>query len=71
MTFSKRETITEDLKKYCHMSGENSYIELVFWENGEGFDVSINSYETKMFSLTYGEFTALTVLGNVKFEENV
>ena len=55
-----------ELKPYCHFADKDSTIELIEWQNGEGFDVEIISAGagTKNFSLTYGEFQALRVIGD-------
>lgn len=51
-----------ELKKYCNLSKDNSYMEVTEWSNGEGVDVVIDNHETQRFSLTHGEFTALQLL---------
>jgi len=40
-------------------------MEVTEWNNGEGFDVTIDD---KHFSLTYGEFELLNVLARIKHE---
>lgn len=59
----ERKARMTDLKLYDHLAKEHEYIEVTEWENGEGFDVTINE---KQFTLTWGEFTALTVLVHYK-----
>lgn len=55
-----------ELKPYCHHSGENDYMEVTVWSNGEAVDVSIDrkwsGAGTERFSLTYGEWELLQVL---------
>lgn len=57
----ERKSKSLPLKPYCHFAKEHDFMELTQWANGEGFDVSIDE---KTFSLTYGQFQALQVLGN-------
>lgn len=58
-----------ELKPYCTFSKDNDYIEVTEWTNGEGYDVTIsNGGETRYFTLTIGEFEALTVLINYRGE---
>ena len=66
---SKRRAIFSELKGYCHMSGDNDYMEVTEWSNGEGYDICINrKSDSEKFSLTYGEVELLTVLLNWKGE---
>lgn len=51
------------LKHYDHMAKEHDFIEVCEWHNGEGFDVTISN---KQFSLTWGEFEAMTALVHYK-----
>jgi len=54
------------LSPYCHFADENSEMTVLEWENGEGFDVSIErKAQTFRFDLTHGEFTAMLVLVNL------
>jgi len=52
-----------ELKKYDHMAKEHDFMEYCEWHNGEGFDFTINE---RHFSLTWGEFEALTALVHYK-----
>jgi len=54
-----RKSIFTELKKFCHFSNENDFIEATEWKNGEGFDVEISSVLHQRFHMTYGEFKAL------------
>ena len=65
------ETYTRDvkmmsIKDYCHFAQKDDYITVTEWKNGEGFDVELisNTPGTGLFSLTYGEWKALTHLVN-------
>lgn len=51
------------LKPYDFTSGENDFIEVTEWSNGEGFDVIINGkYGNERVSLTWGQWEALQAL---------
>jgi hypothetical protein len=69
MTFTKRNTITEDIKKYCHLANEIDTMEVTEWTNGEGFDIALckKSGDT-LLSLTYGELELISILTKIKFE---
>lgn len=59
----KREAAFAELKPFCHHHGDNDYIEITDWYNGEGFDVIISSKnKEERFSLTHGEYQALVHL---------
>lgn len=62
---SQRRSVFAELKDYCHHSGENDYMEVIMWSNGEGFDICIDrKSDSEKFSLTYGEWKLLQVLVN-------
>jgi hypothetical protein len=66
---SKRKALFSELKKYCHHSGDNDYMEVTEWSNGEGYDVCIDRKNGgDKFSITYGEIELLMVLLNYKGE---
>jgi len=48
-----------ELKKYDHFAKDDDFMEVCEWWNGEGFDVTLGDNH---FSLTYGQFEALTAL---------
>jgi hypothetical protein len=48
-----------ELKPYDHFAKDGDFMEVCEWYNGEGFDVTMGD---KHFSLTHGEFEALTAL---------
>lgn len=64
MEIQNRRAINDKLKKYCYCSnGDNDFIEVTQWVNGEGIDIAINSNgQDKSFSLTYGELDAINYL---------
>ncbi len=53
-----------DLNPFCHLADKGDVIQLVEWDNGEGFDVVVTRQKSDdaIFSITYGEFEALSVL---------
>lgn len=51
-----------ELKPYCHHAKDNDFIEVTEWYNGEGYDITISSKGETYFSLTHGQFEALTAL---------
>lgn len=65
MEFYSRKAVFAKLNDYCYLSKEHSFMEVTEWHNGEGFDVTIDD---RHFSLTYGEFELLSVLGRIKHE---
>jgi hypothetical protein len=70
MEFKDRKSVFENLKGYCYLSGDNDYIEVTEFSNGEGFNIEINRRNSiDKFSLTFGEFQLLQVLINVKKPE--
>ena len=51
------------LKPYDFMSGEDDFIEVTEWANGEGFDVLINVKSgSEKISLTWGQWEAVQAL---------
>lgn len=50
------------LMDYDHFAKADSFVEVSLWHNDEGFDVHLNSYETRRISMTWGEFKALKKL---------
>ena len=66
----QRRAVFAELKPYCHHSGDNDYIEVTEWSNGEGYDINIDrKLSSEKFSLTHGEFELLQVLMNYKASE--
>ena len=58
----KKKAVFSNLKKYDFNAGENDFIEVTEWKNGEGFDVDIVGKLSTRFQLTWGEYTALNKL---------
>lgn len=61
-TYNRIAKFTE-LKPYDHTAKEHNFMEVCEWQNGEGFDVTINE---RTFSLTWGQYECLQVLVNYK-----
>lgn len=59
MEFANRRSVHDNLRKYCHLAKDNSYIEVSEWINGEGYDITIDN---RVISLTMGEIEAITHL---------
>jgi threonine dehydrogenase-like Zn-dependent dehydrogenase len=59
---SERRAVFAELKPYCFHAGENDFIEVTEWTNGEGVDVTIESNGHQQFSLTWGQWEALQAL---------
>ena len=59
----KREAVSEELTKYCHLAKDSEFIEVCQWHNGEGLDISIGD---RIFMLSWGELDAINVLSKIK-----
>jgi hypothetical protein len=44
---SKRKAVFSELKGYCIHAGDNNYMEVTQWTNGEGYDISIDARMVK------------------------
>jgi hypothetical protein len=58
----KREAIFAELKQFCHLAKEHDFIEVTEWNNGEGWDITINTTSEQNISITYGQFDAIKKL---------
>jgi len=66
---SQRRAVFAHLKPYCFHAGEDDYMEVTEWSNGEGLDIVIDRKgDTERFSLAHGEVECLQVLINWKGE---
>ena len=66
---SKRKAVFSEIKGYCIHAGENDYMEVTQWSNGEGVDINISRRNCdEKFTLTWGEFELLQVLMSWKSE---
>ena len=64
---AQRRAVLSHLKPYCFHAGDNDYMEVTEWSNGEGYDIVIDrKNNTERFSLTHGEWECLQVLINWK-----
>jgi len=52
----KRKCAEANLGQFCYLQKEHAFIEVSEWENGDGFDITINE---KIMSLTRGEVKAI------------
>ena len=59
---NKRKAVFEPLKDYCSFAGNNDFVEITDWSNGEGFDVDVQSKLSARFQLTYGEWDLIVKL---------
>ena len=57
-----RSSVFAELKQFCHLSAESSFIEITEWKNGEGVDVVIGSFQDRIIPLTWGELIAIKKL---------
>lgn len=62
LEINKRNSIFDYLNKYDYLLTKDNkdIIEITEWTNGEGLDISIR--DSKLFSLTYGELSAINYL---------
>ncbi len=61
-----RKAVMASLDDYCHFAKEHDFMEVTQWENGEGWDITIEAENhSRTFKLTDGEMRALIVLTNI------
>ena len=61
-----RKAVMTNLDDYCHFAKKHDFMEVTQWENGEGWDITIESEQyPRTFKLTDGEMRALMVLTNI------
>jgi len=58
-------THTEMLKQYCYLSGDNDYVTVTEWANGEGITIELNSDGQQCISLTWGQYDAIKEIINL------
>jgi hypothetical protein len=63
-----RKSVFVELKEFCHLSKEGSFIEMTEWKNGEGVDIVIASFQDRTIPLTWGELQAIKKLTNKLLE---
>lgn len=60
MEFKKRNSVFTELKPFCYLAGDDDYMEVTEWSNGEGFDLNISDKSgDRTISMTFGDFDAL------------
>ena len=59
MEIYERKAVSDELKKYDYLANDSDFIEVTEWENGEGWDISLND---RRISLTYGQLEAIKYL---------
>lgn len=64
-----RQSVFTELKEFCHLSKEGSFMEMTEWKNGEGVDIVIASFQDKSIQLTFGELQAIKKLTNKILEQ--
>ncbi len=55
----KRKCIEANLEQFCYLQKADSFIEVCEWNNGDGYDITINE---RVFQLTLGEIKAIRYL---------
>lgn len=66
MVFTQLKSVSDDLNKYDYLAKENSFIQVTEWENGEGYNITIDD---NTFGLTRGEISAINHLtGALEYE---
>ena len=58
----KLEAAFSKLIDFDHCAKPEDFIEVSLWNNGEGFDVNLNSNGEQRFCLTWGQYKALKKL---------
>ena len=59
MKTANLKTISDDLKKYDYCAKEDSFISITEWENGEGYNSTIDD---RVYAFTHGELDAIWYL---------
>ena len=57
---AERRSVTVELQPYCFFPKEGNFLEVCWWSNGEGYDITF-SEGSRQLSLTDGEWAALQV----------
>lgn len=55
----KKDAIFTELKKFDFSAGDDDFMEVTKWINGNGFDVEVVGKLPSRFQLTWGGFEAL------------
>lgn len=59
MKTANLKTISDDLNKYDYCAKEDSFISITEWENGEGYNITIDD---RVYAFTRGELDAIWYL---------
>lgn len=59
MEYYNKQSVSDKLKKYDYLAKELDFIEVTEWNDGEGWDITIND---RVISLTYGQLEAIKYL---------
>jgi hypothetical protein len=62
ITCYKLDAAFAPLRKFDHLAKPDDFIEVVLWNNGEGFDAHLSSSGEQTIKLSWGEFKALKKL---------
>jgi len=62
ITRYKLDAAFASLRKFDHFAKPDDFIEVVLWNNGEGFDVHLSSSGEQTIKLSWGEFKAIKKL---------
>ena len=58
----KLDSAFANISEFDPIAEPDEFIEIILWNNGEGFDVHLSAKETQRFSLTWCEFKAIKKL---------
>ena len=67
-----RKAVFSEVKDYCHLSKPFDYVEVIQWNNGEGFDVDMSTSQgNETLRITYGQWRLLKKLVKALDEQQV
>lgn len=66
MEHYQRKSVSDKLRKYCHLSKDSDFIEVTEWHNGEGISIS---FSDQTIELTYGQLEAINYLSKSLYYE--
>ena len=58
----KLKAVFTELNQFDSFCGDDDFIEVVLWHNGEGIDVRLGGEGQHRFGLTWGQYKALRAL---------
>jgi len=66
-----RKALVTNLQGYCHFCGDDDFVEVTEWINGEGWDILLATKQgSRRISLTHGELRALLVLTSYEGDDS-